>query len=186
MLMVVPIAAMRVEHRDVAPLERLPLDGAIEIVEALRPAAYQRTQHDRGVLVKGCAEHRWHRQDDMPRDDAFVEDPADLAHPVVHGDFGAAQAQGGFAAHRHHVLPLTTVGRQRYAQASAGEKARADQGSCNAGWGDQLDTDDRDGGLTCMGIDDKHIKEGALFLHGQIESVLIIFSSPYRGVEHAV
>ena len=107
--MILPIAAMRVEHRDVAPLERLPLDGAIEIVEALRPAAYQRTQHDRGVLVKGCAEHRWHRQDDMPIDDAFVEDPADLAHPVVHGDFGAAQAPGGFAAHRHHVLPLTTV-----------------------------------------------------------------------------
>jgi len=77
--MILPIAAMRVEHRDGAPLERLPLDGAGEIVEALRPAASQRTQHDRGVLVKGRAEHRWHRQDDMPRDDAFVEDPADLA-----------------------------------------------------------------------------------------------------------
>src|SRR5678815_249356 len=45
----------------------------------------------------------------MPIDDAFVEDLADLADPVVHGDFGTAQAQGGFAAHRHHVLPLTTV-----------------------------------------------------------------------------
>ena len=109
MLMLVPIAAMRVEHCDVAPLERLPLDGTVEIVEALRPAAYQRTQHDRSVLVKDRAEHRWHRQDDMPIDNAFVEDPTDLTDPVVHSDFGAAQAQGGFAAHRHHVLPLTTV-----------------------------------------------------------------------------
>src|SRR5262249_17432785 len=50
-----------------------------------------------------------HCQDDMPINDAFVEHPADLADPVVHGDFGAAQAQGGFAAHRHPVLPLTTV-----------------------------------------------------------------------------
>src|SRR5215212_4763638 len=45
----------------------------------------------------------------MSIEDAFVESPTDLAAPVVHGDFGAAQAQGGFAAHRHHVLPLTTV-----------------------------------------------------------------------------
>src|SRR5262247_1977444 len=99
MLMLLPIAAMRVEYCDVAPLERLPLDGAVEIVEALRPAAYQRAQHDGGVLVRGRAEHRWHCQDDMPIDDAFMEAPTDLADPVVHGDFGAAQAQGGFAAH---------------------------------------------------------------------------------------
>src|SRR5262252_10069052 len=90
--MIVPMAAMRVEHRDIASLERLPLDGAVEIVEAWRPAAYERTQHDRGVLVKGGAAHRRHRQDDMPRDDAFVENPADLADPGVHGDCGAAQA----------------------------------------------------------------------------------------------
>jgi hypothetical protein len=107
--MILPIAAMRVEHYDVAPLEHLPLDGTVEIVEALRPAAHQCTQHDRGVLVKGRAEHRRHCQDDMPIDDAFVEAPADLTDPVVHGDFGASQAQGGFTAHRHHVLPLTTV-----------------------------------------------------------------------------
>src|SRR5215510_7445649 len=109
MLMLVPMAAMGVEDRDITTLERLPLDSAVKIVEALRPAAYERTQHDRGVLVKGRAEHRRHRQDDMPINDAFVEPPADLADPVVHGDFGAAQAQGGFAAHCHHVLPLTTV-----------------------------------------------------------------------------
>ena len=94
MLMLVPIAAMRVEDRDITTLERLPLDGAVKIVEALRPAAYERTQHDRGVLVKGRAEHRRHGQDDMPINDAFVENPTDLADPVVHGDFGAAQAQG--------------------------------------------------------------------------------------------
>ena len=64
--MVLPIAAMRVEHRDGAPLEGLPPDGAGEIVEALRPAAHQRAQHDRRILVKGGAEHRWHRENDVP------------------------------------------------------------------------------------------------------------------------
>src|SRR5262249_48410679 len=107
--MIVPIAAMGVEDRDLTTLERLPLDRAVKIVEALRPAAYERTQYDRGVRVKGCAAHRRHRQDDMPINDAFVEPPADLADPVVHGDFGAAQAQGGCAAHCHPMLPLTTV-----------------------------------------------------------------------------
>jgi len=42
MLMLVPIAAMRVKYRDGAPLECLAPDGAVEIVEALRPAAYER------------------------------------------------------------------------------------------------------------------------------------------------
>src|SRR5262245_37506588 len=109
MRMVLPMAAMRVEDRDAAPLERFPLDGAVEIVEAWRTAAYERPPHDRCGLVKGGAEHRRHSQDDMPIDNAFVEHPADLADPVVHGDFGVAQAQGGFAAQRHHVLPLPTV-----------------------------------------------------------------------------
>ena len=54
MSMLLPIAAMRVEHRDGAPLERLTLDGAIEIIQALRPTAHQRAQHDRGVLVEGA------------------------------------------------------------------------------------------------------------------------------------
>ena len=45
--MVRPIAAMRVEHRDVAPSERLPPDSAREIIEALRPAAHEGAQHDR-------------------------------------------------------------------------------------------------------------------------------------------
>src|SRR6476660_269670 len=106
--MIVPIAAMSVEDRNITTLEHLPLDSAVKIVEALRPAAYERTQHDRDVLVKGRAENRRHRQDDMPIHDAFVEHPADLAAPVGHGDFGAAQAQGGLAAHCHPGLPLTT------------------------------------------------------------------------------
>src|SRR5499427_10503074 len=102
--MIVPMAAMRVEHRDIAPLERLPLDGAVEIVEAWRPAAYERTQHDRGVLVKGRAEHRRHRQDDRPIDHPLMQHPAHLADPVVHSNFGTAQAQGGFATHRHCTI----------------------------------------------------------------------------------
>jgi hypothetical protein len=88
MLMLLPIATMCVEHRDGAPPEPLAPDGALEVIQALCPTAHERTQHDRGVVVKGRAEHRWHRQDDMAIDDAFVEGPADLADPVVHGDFG--------------------------------------------------------------------------------------------------
>jgi hypothetical protein len=52
MLMLLPIAAMRVEHRDGAPLEGLPPDGTGEIVEALRPAADKRAQHERRVWYK--------------------------------------------------------------------------------------------------------------------------------------
>src|SRR5215831_5672343 len=107
--MVLAIAAMRVEHRDGAPSERLALDGAIEIIQALRPTAHERAQHDCRVLVKGRAEHRRDRQDDVPRDDALMEALAHLADPVVHGDFGAPQAQRRLTAHRHQVLALATV-----------------------------------------------------------------------------
>src|SRR5215467_4373901 len=86
--MIVPIAAMGVEDRDITTLERLPLDRAVKIVEALRPAAYERTQYDRGVLVKGCAEHRRHRQDDMPIDDSLVQHFAHLTDPVIRIDLG--------------------------------------------------------------------------------------------------
>src|SRR5437660_11694925 len=88
--MVLAIAAMRVEHRDGAPSERLALDGAIDIIQALRPTAHERAQHDCRVLVKGRAEHRRDRQDDMPIDDALVEDLTHLTDPVVHVDFGTS------------------------------------------------------------------------------------------------
>ena len=90
MLMLVPIAAMGVEHGNVAPSEGLAPDGAIEIIQALRPTAHERAQHDRRVLVKGRAEHRRDRQDDMPIDDPRMKGLAHLAHPVVDMDFGAA------------------------------------------------------------------------------------------------
>jgi hypothetical protein len=79
MLMLVPIAAMGVEHHNVATLERLALDFTIAIIQALHPAAHQCAQHDLGVVVKGRAEHGWHRQDDVPVDHALMEDLAHLA-----------------------------------------------------------------------------------------------------------
>src|SRR6266581_6247499 len=88
--MVRPMAAMRVEHRDGAPLACLPPDGTVEIVEALRPAAYQRAQHDRRVVGKGGAEHRWHREHDVPIDHPLVEGLAHLADPGIDMDCGAA------------------------------------------------------------------------------------------------
>ena len=109
MLMVRPIAPMRVEDRARPPLERLPLDGAREIIQALPPTAHERAQHDRGVLVEGGAEHGRHRQDNMPIDDTLMEDFTDLVDPVVCLDFGAPQAQRRLATHRHQVLPLAAV-----------------------------------------------------------------------------
>jgi hypothetical protein len=106
--MVLAMAAMRVEHRDGALSERLALDGAREIIQALRPAAHERAQYDRRVLGAGRAEHRRDRQDDGARDHPRVEDLAHLADPVIHLDLRAAQAQGGLTAHRHEMLALTT------------------------------------------------------------------------------
>ena len=90
MLMVLPVAAMGVEHRDGAPPERLAPDVAREIIQALHPTAHECAQHDRRVLVESRAEHRRDRQDDMPIDHPLVEDLAHLADPVIDGDFGAA------------------------------------------------------------------------------------------------
>ena len=85
-----PIAAMRVEHRDGTPLERLAPDGARDIIEAWRPAAHERVQHHLGVVVKGRPEQRRHRQDNVPIAPPGVEDLTHLADPVVDMDFGAA------------------------------------------------------------------------------------------------
>ena len=43
---VVTIAAMCVDHHDVATLQRLAPDLTIEIIQALHPAAPQHAQHD--------------------------------------------------------------------------------------------------------------------------------------------
>jgi len=53
-----PMAAMRVEHRDGAPFEHLAPDRARDIIQAWRPAAHARAQHDRRVLVASRTEHR--------------------------------------------------------------------------------------------------------------------------------
>src|ERR1700741_2871643 len=87
---ILPIAAMGVEHGDRAPSESLAPDSAIKIIEALCPTAHECAQHDRRVLVKGRAEHRRDREDDMPIDDSRMEGLAHLTHPIVDMDFGAA------------------------------------------------------------------------------------------------
>src|SRR6266536_823262 len=80
---VLPIAAMRVKYRNGATAERLAPHLTVEIVQALCPAAHERAQHNRRVLIKGRAEHRGYRQDDVPIDHPLVEDLTHLAHPVV-------------------------------------------------------------------------------------------------------
>src|SRR3977135_689567 len=81
--MVLPIAPMRVEDREIPPLERLPLDGAREIIQAVPPPAHERPQHDRALLGEGGAEHGRDRQENMPIDDALMEDFTDLVDPGV-------------------------------------------------------------------------------------------------------
>ena len=90
------------------PPERLAPDLTGAIVQALCPAAHERAQHHRGVLIQGRAEHRGSRQDDGPRDHPLVEDLTHLAHPVVDVDFGAPQAPGRLTAQRHQGFALAT------------------------------------------------------------------------------
>src|SRR4026209_2941578 len=105
--MILTIAPMRVDYRDVATLEGFAPDLAIKVIQALPPAPHQLTQQDRSVLVEGGAEQAWHRQDDMSVDHPLMQGLAHLADPVVHVDFGTPQAQRRFTAHRHEMLALT-------------------------------------------------------------------------------
>ena len=100
---------MRVEHGDGAPFERLAPDRALELIQALRPAAHACVQHDRRVLVEGRAEHGWHRQNEVPIDDPCMEDLTHLAHPGIDMDLGTPQAQRRCTAHGHQMLALAAV-----------------------------------------------------------------------------
>src|SRR5687768_11698749 len=88
MRMILTMTPVRMEDHDRAAPEGLALDGAVESIQALDPTAHKRTQHNCCVLVKGGTEHRRHRQDAMPIDDSFMEDPTDLTNPVIDVDFG--------------------------------------------------------------------------------------------------
>src|SRR5262249_23303547 len=72
------------------PIHFLKIYSTAAIVEAWRPAASKRAQHDRRVAVKGGAEHRWHREKNVPIDHPRVEGLAHLAAPVIDIDFGTA------------------------------------------------------------------------------------------------
>src|SRR2546422_7848251 len=54
--MVLAITPMRMEHRNVTTPDRLAPHLTVEIIQALCPAAHERTQHHRRVLVEGGAE----------------------------------------------------------------------------------------------------------------------------------
>src|SRR6266704_595387 len=90
MRIVLPIAAMGLDNHDVAPLEIVAADPAIEIVQTADATAHKRTQHVVRLLIKRFPEHLGHSQDDMAIDDALVEHPDHLADPVVDVDFGAS------------------------------------------------------------------------------------------------
>ena len=88
MLMLVPIAAMGVEDGNIPAGEGFPLHGAIEIIQALGSTAHQSATDARRVLVEGSPEQRRHRQDDVPIDNALVQDFAHLADPVIRINLG--------------------------------------------------------------------------------------------------
>jgi hypothetical protein len=90
MSMIVPMAAMGVEHHAISTPERLAPDFAKEIIQTRDATSHERTQQDCGVALEGGAQQGRDCQDDMPIDDPLVEDVADLANPVIDIDFGAA------------------------------------------------------------------------------------------------
>ena len=85
-------ASMGVEDYNIAPFERLTFDGAVEIIEALHPAAHEGAQDDRGILVEDRTEHRGDREDDVTIDHPRVQHFADLTDPVIRIDLGTPQA----------------------------------------------------------------------------------------------
>src|SRR5215510_4722623 len=107
--MVRPIAAMGVEDRDGASPQRFAPDLTREIIQALPPAAPERTSYDRRVPIERRAEHRRDRQEDGPIDAPLMEGLTHLVDPVVDIDFGAPQAPRRFTTHRHQVLPRAAV-----------------------------------------------------------------------------
>jgi len=90
--MLLPSAARRVEDRAGAPLERRAPDRAGKILQALGPAAHDRTPYGRRVLVEGRAAQRRACQDDGLIAHPRVEDCAPLAPPVVDLHFSAPPA----------------------------------------------------------------------------------------------
>jgi len=109
MSMLLAMAPMGVEHRNVPSPEYLAPDVAREVIQALDPAAQQGAEQERGGVVEGRAKQGRHGQDDVAIDHPRVEHGAHLTDPVLHIDLRTAQAQGGFTAHRHEMLALTTV-----------------------------------------------------------------------------
>jgi hypothetical protein len=109
MLMLLPIAAMRVEHDDISPLEPLAPDLAKEIIHAPGATSHQRTQQDRRIVIEGRAKHRRDRQDDVAIDHPLVEHLAHLTDPVVDVDFGAPQTQRRFTTHGDTMGALPTL-----------------------------------------------------------------------------
>src|SRR5512134_51273 len=109
MRVVLPMAAMRLDHHNVAALERTATDPGEDIIQAPDPTAHERAQYRLRLLIKRGPEDLRHGQDDMTIDHALMEHLAALADPGVDIDFGAAQAQRRLTAHRHQMCALSTL-----------------------------------------------------------------------------
>ena len=107
--MILTVASMGVNHRDIATLEGFASDLTIEVIQALPATRHQLTQQPLSILVERRAEHGRHGQDDMAVDHPLVESLADLTHPIVHVNFGTPQAQRRLTTHRHQMLALSTL-----------------------------------------------------------------------------
>jgi DNA polymerase family A len=106
---VLAITAMGLDDHDITTLESAATDPAIDSIQTAHTTAHKRTQHRLCPLIKRFPEYRRHGQDDMTVDDALMEHLTDLADPGVDVDFGTAQAQRRFTAHRHPMSALPTL-----------------------------------------------------------------------------
>ena len=94
---------------DVAAFEGVAAELTIEIIETLDAASHEGAQQDARVVIERVAQHGGDGEDGVAIDDALLEHLADLAHPVIDVDLGAAQAQGGLTAHGDEVFTLPTI-----------------------------------------------------------------------------
>lgn len=103
-----PMAVMRREHAEGAPLAGLATDPAPDLSQAGAPPPHAGAPYHLGVRRKRGPSERGHGPHPRAIAAARMEHRAALAPPGVPIDLGTAPAQGGLTAHRDDMVALAT------------------------------------------------------------------------------